>query len=208
MVGSNTKTLNNMDLKISVGFHWSPDNPSSFPGIMHGGIHISVDGRVLTRYGDSYDGFANYDINGDQLEHSEQYVGEYLMTSLDNLRMAIVRFQRDDFDRYEAIPARMVQEPGDSTIVLSFCDSDHARIAFQPVSADPGHKYPLEVAVGYAIDPDEMCHELIKCFRECITFVEKGYTDWEYGDLSEGIDDVHDWADESIEELLAVTTDD
>lgn len=197
-----------MTLDISIGFHWSPDNPSSFPGIMHGGIYISVDDRVLTRYKDSYDGFANYDLQGNRLENAEQYVGEYLMTSLDNLRKAVVRFQRDDFDRYEEISARMVQEPGDSTVVLSFCDGEHARIAFQPVSADPGHEYPPEVAVGYAIDPDEMCYELVECFRECATFVEKGYTDWEYGDLSEDIDDVHDWTNRNIEKLLAATTDD
>jgi hypothetical protein len=61
----------------------------------------------------------------------------------------------------------------------------------------------MEVTVGYAIDPNEMCHELADCYRDCVTYVEYVY---EYADMNEPMDEIYDWANGHIDDLLAVTT--
>lgn len=196
-----------MGIKISVGFLSSPDGPHGYPGFDDGGIRISVDGHVLTRYETPFEGFAKYDAEGNPLEHdSGEYVGQFLDINLKQLKNAILRFQDNDFERYEELPAKMEEEPGDSAVVLSFCDGEHVRIAFQSASGCYGSDYPTEVAVGYAIDPDEMCRELADCYRECVTFFENAFG--EYDDMDEEFDEVHDWTDRHIEELLVATTDD
>lgn len=100
----------------------------------------------------------------------------------------------------------MEAEPGFSTIVLSFCDGEHARIAYQPVSADIGYQIPVEATVGYEIDPNEMCYELVGCYRACVSYVENAYTDWDHGDLSAEINTIQEWADEHILELRAAAS--
>jgi hypothetical protein len=194
-----------MSINISVGFLSSPDI-GGYPGFDTGGIRISIDGSVLTRYNNPYNGFAIYNSSGDPIENDpEEYVGQFLDVNLDRLKNAIIQFKQNDFDRYEELSVKMMEEPGDSTLVLSFCDGKHARIAFQPVSARYGRDFPTEVTVGYAINPDEMCHELADCYRDCVTYVEHVHGDAE---MNEPMEEVYDWADGHIEDLLAATSND
>ncbi|RRJ30784.1 hypothetical protein [Halocatena pleomorpha] len=198
-----------MSLDISVGFLSPPENPADFPGL-EGGIRITVDNIVLTRrknFQSYYDEL--YNSNGRQHDHDPaEYPGRWLNWNLDALKDAVLRFQQGEFDRYEEVPAKMEDEPGFSTIILSFCDGEHVRIAYQPVSADIGYHIPVKSTIGYSINPDELCHELVGCYQECICYVENAYTDWDYGDLSEEINEIQRWADEHIQELLAVISDD
>lgn len=193
-----------MALNIKIGFHLSPDD-AGYPGFDDGGIRISVDGIVLTRYKNFQDECARYDVAGESLDAPGEYVGESLDLSLKQLKQAIIRFQSGEFECYEAIPAKMKAEPGFSRVILSFCDGEHARIAFQPESAEYGSYFPTEVTVGYAIDPNQMCHELVGCYEECVTFAENAYG--EYEDMDEEMNEIRDWADEHIQDLLAVTSD-
>lgn len=110
-----------MSLDISIGFFSSPDT-AAYPGFGDGGIRISVNGFVLTRYNTSYDGFERYDASGNQLENTEEYVGKFLDI--------------------------MMEEPGDSAVVLSFCDGEHARIACQPISAPDSYDFPPRSRLG------------------------------------------------------------
>lgn len=193
------------NLNISVGYYSPPQN-EIFPGYEHGGVRIVIGGRVLTRYTSRSGGFARYDAHGNPIENTDGYVGEYLDTNLDNLTDSIVRFQHEDFDRYNELSAPMVEEPGDSTVVLSFCDGEHARIAFQPMEYGHSEEFPTEVTVGYAIDPDEMCRELIDCYEDCVTYFENAFGD--KPDFQDAVEEVHDWADEHIQDLLAATSED
>ncbi|MFC6963847.1 hypothetical protein [Halocatena marina] len=42
------------------------------------------------------------------------------------------------------------------------------------------------------------------CYKDCVTFAENAYG--EYEDMIEEMEEVYDWADEHIQELLAATS--
>jgi hypothetical protein len=193
-----------MNIDIAVGFRSSFDSPV-FPGFDMGGVRISIDGTILTQFKNSHSDFARYDATGEPLDTPDEYIGEYLSFTLDELKEAVIRFQNNEFDRYEEIPARIVEEPGFSRVVLSFCDGEHARIAFQPKSACYGEYFSTEVTVGYAIDPNEMCHELVGCYEDCITFAENAFGDNE--EWNEEMENVYNCINGLIDELLAATDD-
>ncbi len=93
----------------------------------------------------------------------------------------------------------MVVAPGDSTVVFSFCDGDHVRMAYQPKASGIAEQFPTEVTVGYAVDPDNVCRELIECYKDCTQYIDIAYGD--NPEYEAEVSDVHEWAEGEIQRL-------
>ncbi len=161
-------------VSVSVGFLNSPEL-APLSGFLDGGIRITVSGTPLTKYTGRSGDCARYDVDGNPLSDPDVYVGEEVTTDLTRLRAAAVTFRTEEYERFQSIPSVIWGEPGIGVVTLSFCDGEHARIAFEPRSAEYSDYFPTAVTVGYAVDPIELCQELIACFEDCVTFAERAY---------------------------------
>lgn len=193
-----------MTVTITIGFLAPPEAPYAFPG-GGGSIRVAIDGDVLTKY-EGVDPAETeeelYDVDGNELDHSvDEFTGENLAFALGNLHDALVRFQTGDFDRYEEVPAEVKDPSSRSVFVLSFVDGDRTRIAFQPLAAKfYSDRYRDGSLRGYVVHPDDLCRELIDCYREWKRFVGNAYPDHE--DFPEEyVVEFHEAYDEKITEL-------
>ncbi len=180
------------------GYHRSTEI-AGYPGYLDGGIRISIDGDILTRYTDRSDPAARYSLSGERLPNPEEFVGEDIDFGLLHLKEITHRFLRNDLDRHEILVAKMTGEPGIGFVTLSFCDGEHARIAFQPRRAEYGRHFPTDVTVGHVVDPNELGQEIIECYEDCVRFAEIAYG--EYDDMIEELAEVRDWAAKHIQQL-------
>ncbi len=140
-------------------------------------------------------------MDGNPLSDPDAYVGEEVTTDLTKLKEAAVKFREDEYNRFESIPSVIWGEPGIGVVTLSFYDDEHARIAFEPRSAEYSDYFPTAVTVGYAVDPIELCQALIACFEECVIFAESTYG--MYDDMDEEMNEVRDWSTTHIQPLEA-----
>lgn len=193
-----------MTVQITVGFYDPPTDPAAFPGEW-GSVRIVVDGKPLTKYRDheQWERWGpHFDADGEELDWPKaEYVGEDIGTALGALHDAFVRFQSEDVERYEEVPAEIRDPSTRSVVVLSFVDGERARIAFQPIrESDYDGHYVDNSLLGYIVDPDELCRELVGCYREWQRYVDNAYP--EHGNAREGfIDEFHEASDEKIAEL-------
>ncbi len=187
-----------MSIDISVGFN-SPPHCTEFPGYDIGGIRLEVDGDILTQLTNEYCGAANYAANGKEIIDTTQYIGEYLSFILQDFTEAIVRFQTGTVDRYEAIPIEIMEGTEFCCIVVSFCDGNNVRLAVQPTTPEYREYFPLQSTVGYAVNPDAVCQELIGCFEQCVEFAERVHV--EYDNIPGELAVATDWATTHIQQL-------
>lgn len=196
-----------MTLEFTTGFFTTPDDPASFPGD-DGAVRVTVGDEVLTDHLKT--GFRNpdlplYDAEGEPIEASNrEFAGQHLDHFLGGFQEATVKFQRGNFDRFEELSVRVLASFDRSVFVLSFVDGRRARLAFQPFDDDSDpENYRDRSLLGYIVDPDDLCRELIGCYREWKRFVDNAYPDHE--EFPEGhIPEFNAELDERISELEAL----
>ncbi|WP_330630946.1 hypothetical protein [Halocatena halophila] len=188
------------DLSISVGFPFPPVD-ADYTSFVDGGIRVEIDGTALTQYTESNWDRIMYDKNGDEVTNSDEYVGMYLSFTLMHLKEAIIRYSIGDIGRYEEVPAEIGADEPFGCFVLSFCDGDDIRIAFQPITEEHRDFFSTRVAIGYAVSPRDLCEELLTCYQDCFTYVDNYHGDESWNDP---MWEAYEWSQNNIQDLQNV----
>lgn len=176
-----------MSVSIEIAFERPPkEGIRNFP-MVYGRIQISVDDEIVTRYTvpEAYDPqpseFQIYAKDGTPIDMRQfECVGEFLPDNLSSLVEGVETLISGSYERFEEIPIRIGDSAGGrEVLVLSHLDGEVARLAFQSRrDRDESTEWPYPAtgaAVGYAVNPTELCDELRRCHEEYLSYVETGF---------------------------------
>ena len=180
-----------MSVHMSIAFE-NPTPESLAPGTTKGGIRIEVDGAEMTRYENQ--NALNIEASQDEMRESRNwfthsgdllsergyydYKGYHLFTHLRDLLTTLIDLKETQGRRFEE---KIVQlHEVEEVLVLSYLDGELVRYAFQNRYGRGGRVNPTtKAALGYAVDLDELCKEMIRCGRELIEYMRRGFPDTE-----------------------------
>lgn len=180
-----------MGVQVSIAFeNRTPE--SLAPSTMKGGIRIEVDGTEVTRYENQNK--LNEEASRDEMRESRNwftysgnllsergyydYKGYHLFTHLRDLLTTLIDLKETQGGRFEETIVQFHEV--EEVLVLSYLDGELIRCAFQNKYGREGKVNPTtKAALGYAVDLDELCKEMVCCGRELIEYMRRGFPDAE-----------------------------
>lgn len=141
--------------------------------VVYGGLQIIIDEDMLMQF-----------ENEDELDWSSdwqpEYKGLFLYQNINHLLYSSTQIKKDS-KLYEPVQVELEEERGQ--LILERLSDTKMRVAFQAGEL-PSNKYnkhlPIpKAALGYIVDIDEFCLQVIKCGKELLNYgreldVEKG----------------------------------
>lgn len=178
---------------VSIFVVFENQTPESLvPGTTKGGIRIEADDAEITRYEnqnelnedaveDETRGPRNwFTYSGDSLSERGyyDYKGYQLFTHLRDLLTTLLEIEEKQGRRFDEkiIELHEVEE----VFVLSYLDGEFVRCAFQNRYGQGGKINPTtKAALGYAVELEELCEEMVRCGRELLEYMRRGFPDAE-----------------------------
>lgn len=176
---------------MSVAFE-KPTPESLTLGTVKGGIRIDVGGTEITRYENQNK------LNEDAVEDETRkprnwftysgellpergyydYKGYQLFTHLRDLLTALIEIKKKEGYRFEEVVIELHEV--EEVLVLSYFDGKFVRCAFQNGYGRESTINPTtKAALGYAVELDTLGREMVRCGRELLEYMRRGFPDAE-----------------------------
>lgn len=184
----------NTSVSVSIAFE-KPTPDSLALGAMRGGIRIDVGGAEMTRYenqNELNEGAVEdetrkprnwFTYSGESLSKSGyyDYKGSQLFTHLRDLLTALIEIKEKQGCRFDEVVIELHEV--EEVLVLSYLDGELVRCAFQNRYGRESTINPTtKAALGYAIELDALSQEMIRCGRELLEYMHRGFPDAEITD--------------------------